>query len=1072
MSNITIENWECARGEQPRRPRGPKPVAQGQWLKTTAWLDGEFFWRDGALNWRWRGQILALDAVRIAQAGRALDKLEAHDFQRATVLHRREKWELVRKLGEIQAFDLDKLCAVSRRRNPAALQRLAPLLVLESLGVGLPQSPARALISAWPHSQSALEFLLADETWPREARELVAFILGACAPATIAHLPRLWRGVAASGARFQIELQTFEAPALLWRAWRQDEALVGRILVLKQSQSPFAPDVVAMAHLAKHGLERGIEIGEQLANVGELWPELPLCACRDDAHNAEITRQANVLWRRARRDWQAQCRALLPAIAAHHPLAIEPFLRLCRELLGGAEALLSRPKRGRRSLRRLPPMSADAALFCAQVNACAARKIIALGRRALAAPDAREFLELWRETAHEQFGLCAGPRYAADDARLSQRWFGALMREIEEEFEPLLRLSNIGGGDFARTIWKRGHHHQLGRALATRTQGMSAECLQSWVQMVSELPIRSYSLRRWGRLWSKFDDGLARQIMPALVRATRGAPDKARAAMMSGILMTMPSRSGAGEVWPHLPELLREFAPMLGELEVRAIVSASASLRQMAALCHRFEIPRANWPLLVRALLEVRASIAPQDSDECEQICEIVARVCLACATDDSAQLEARLRATLRHALILLPEITALENALPGARVAQGRPQLARALRWGLEVAPARTLTALEHLAALENMHQLDALRALEIPAPTLNAVWNEIAALSPAIGEIARETASWQTLAQQENAPPPGAQKILDWPRKWAREIEALQTRVGENPNLEQRLENLRARLANELKWRAQQADEIGELLKNARKRAAFAALERAIESAFRARLESLCGALPDGFAFDENWFNALLLGGDVEYNRKWARALLRHEVAGRADWRQNLPGNARFLENLRARGVDVNFYGSEFGRSHGELWLWIENAPLHILQMGNRFNTCLSRGGCNAFAGVANAIELNKRVVYARDKKGHIVARQLWAISEEFKLVGFDVYSTYDAEKRAGLEAIFAAHARQWARGCGLELADAGEIEKLVAPQWYDDGVRAWETEPQLRRPKANASESPLPKSDFVGN
>lgn len=175
--------------------------------------------------------------------------------------------------------------------------------------------------------------------------------------------------------------------------------------------------------------------------------------------------------------------------------------------------------------------------------------------------------------------------------------------------------------------------------------------------------------------------------------------------------------------------------------------------------------------------------------------------------------------------------------------------------------------------------------------------------------------------------------------------------------------------------------------------------------------------------------------------------RQLLRHEIAGKPDWREQLPGNARFLERLEKRGVDTAFYLSSFGRMRGELWLWIEHEPLSILQMGNRFNTCLSRGGCNSFSGVANAIELNKRVVYARDRTGHIVARQLWAVSAEFKLVGFDVYSTYSEEERKGLEAHFAAHARGWARGCGLELADAGAIENLVAPRWYNDGVRAWE-------------------------
>ena len=1061
MSNITIENWESARGEAGRRPRGPKPVAQGQLLKATAWLDGDFVWHEGALALQTRGQIFVADAAQIARAGRALDKLEAREIQRAAVAARRQKWRLARKLGALVALDLDKLCAVSRRRNPAALQRLAPLLALESLGVELPQSPARALLLAWPHSRDALESVLADEAWPQPARELAAFAMGAATPQEIARLPRQWRAVAALGARLQSELQAFEAPALLLRAARGNGDIVGRITALQSSRAPFAPDVPMLARLVRaHGLEGGVIVGEELASIGELWPELPNYACWDDARNAELIRQARVNWRRARRAWHEECRQLLPALALHNPAALPHFVRLCRGLLRLPENILVNCARSRKNKRRLPRNSVDAVLFCAELSAHAARKTVSLGRRALAAPDATEFLELWREAANYHLKDCSAPRYNARDPRDSGRWFGALMREIEKGAEPILRLARIGGSEFARVVWKRGHQHQLGReyALGKTAGAAKTECVQSWVEMVSELPIRSISLRRWSRLWSKFDEGMARQILPALVRATRGAPTQTRAAILSGALSTMPSRFGAREVWPHLPALSRELAPLLSAWDADCVASASATIRKTAAICHDCEIPSADWPRLARALLEVRAQVAPSEGAECVQICEIVARVCLAGDKSNVAALEADLRATLKCALELLPASgETLENAVPGARVVDGRPQLARALRCGLEVAPTRTLTALEHLAALEKMHQLDELKVLEssvdlaakLRANEFDQSWHEIARISPAIADFARDYVRWQTLAQSATEPPAGARKILDWPRKWAREIEALQSRVAAKPQLGERLTNLRARLADETKWRAQQAREIAELLENATKRAAFAALERAIENAFRARLQALCGELPADFAFDENWFNALLLGSDVEYNRKWARALLRHEVAGIAGWRAQLPGNARFLRELEGRGVDTAFYQSEFGRSHGELWLWIENEPLGILQMGNRFNTCLSRGGCNAFAGVANAIELNKRVVYARDKKGHIVARQLWAISEDYKLVGFDVYSTYSETERAGLEAHFAAHAREWARSCGLQLADDGEIENLVAPEWYNDGVRAWEAE-----------------------
>ena len=1065
MSNITLENWENARGEKSRYWRGPKPVARGQLLKSTAWLEGALVWHDGALVWKIGAQIVVADGARIEAAERALDKLESRAGANQIVEARRQKWRLARKLGALQARDLDKLCAVSRRRNPAALKRLAPLLVLESLAVELPHSPARALFEAWPYSRNALESVVGDENWPMAARELAAFIVGAAGPSEIAQLPKSRRGVAALGTRFRDELTGFECPALLLCAARQNDETAFRFVELSQSRAPFAPDARALQRLATaHGLERALEIGAQLASGGEVWPELPVVACDEDERQMEMARGARLLWRRARRQWEGECRQLLPQMALQCPAAIAPFWALCRELLGAADRVLAHPSRGRKNRRKLPRLSVDAALFSATLGALAARKSVALAQRALLLRDPVDFLELWREVARHNLKHYSAPRYDARDARVSRRWFGLVLREIEEDVQPLLRLAQVGDGALARAVWKRGHHRMLGRAGALAVWPQAQEGVQCWVQLVLELPMRAVSLRKWSRLWSKFDENMARQVLPALVRATRGAPTKTRAAMMCGLLQGMPSRAGAREIWPHLPALVREFAPLLSALDAACVASASASLRHMAAIGHHFEIAPAQWPILVRAMLHARAEAALQDENslDCEQLCEIAARLCCACQTEDVQMLESALRAALGQALKLLPvKEDFLENALPGARLVSEQPQLARALRCGLEVAPQRALNALEHLAALERAHHLEPLQMLEVPAPEPGQSWQEIARISPAIEQLARDYARWQALAGEAVDVPSSVQKVVDWPRKWTREIEALQSRVAQSPQLQSRLDNLRARLADEPKWRAQQADEIAQLLKNATKRAAFAALERVIESAFRARLEKLCGALPADFAFDDDWFNALLLGSDVEYNRKWARQLLRHEVAGARDWRQQLPGNARFLAQLGERGADTKFYLSEFGRARGELWLWIENAPLGILQMGNRFNTCLSRGGCNSFAGVANAIDLNKRVVYARDRKGHIVARQLWAINQEFQLVGFHVYSTYMMKEREGLEAIFAAHAREFARSCGLELADKGEVENLVAPQWYDDGACEWETVAENRaRTSGNAT------------
>ena len=1033
------EDWDCARAAKSRPKRASKIVSSAQLLRATAWLEGELSWREGALHW---GEI-APDAARIEAAGRALDTLERRDAKNETVAKRRRNWRLAHQLGDLEARDLDVLCAVSRARNPLALARLAPLLVVEALGVELPHSPARALMGAWPYSQTALESVARDESWPQTARELAAFCIGVADAVVGEKLPRALRGLAVQGARLKREIGDLKAPALLLEAARQGEQMAHRFAALLESEAPFAPDALALRRLVKaHGWERAWQIGTQLGAVEETWPLLPVFPTPETPQQAQLARETRVIWRRAGRDWARALNEFLPELALRAPDALDAFLELSRVWRDAARLALEHPTGPKKRAFRLPH-SVEGAAFIAIVTAQMPTWSVHLARQTLGTSDVAGCLQLWCEVARRILNDApAAHAHRSGRRAASLGWFDVLKRRFEREAMPLLALARRGGAPFARLIWQRGHHHQLARGI--KGARLAPARVQSWVELVSELPIDDLSLRTWHRLCRRLEAAGTRPALNALLDATRVAPRGARARIIEGLRWSVPSVAEARALWPHLPAVMREVAAPLGQWKNDRIANMVDSLFIMIRLCHRWGVPAQQWPALARALLELYGPLETTASSyKIDDICRIVLPLC--CADNSEAPtLETDFRATLTEALRLLPDPNdLLDKAAPGAALAQNRPRLARALRCGLAVAPQRALNALEHLAALGRAHQLDTLQSLEQTAPLLDQRWDEIIALAPNLSELARDHSSWSADA----APPSGALKVMEWPRKWAREIEALQLQIAAKPGLETRLNNLRARLADETKWRAQQQTELAELLRNATARAAFAALERAIESAFRARLETLCGELPAEFAFDDDWFNALLLAGEIESNRKWARALLRFEAHQQSDWREQLPGNARFLEALSGRGADVHFYLSEFGRARGALWLWLETTPLGVLQMGNRFGTCLSRGGCNAFSGIANAIELNKRVVYARDKKGDIVARQLWAVSESFELVGFDVYSTLPETEREGLEALFAAHAREFARGCGLSLADAGQIENLVAPQWYDDGIRAWE-------------------------
>jgi hypothetical protein len=81
----------------------------------------------------------------------------------------------------------------------------------------------------------------------------------------------------------------------------------------------------------------------------------------------------------------------------------------------------------------------------------------------------------------------------------------------------------------------------------------------------------------------------------------------------------------------------------------------------------------------------------------------------------------------------------------------------------------------------------------------------------------------------------------------------------------------------------------------------------------------------------------------------------------------------------------------------------------------MGSWFHTCLSQGGCNQMAVLANAYDANKQVVFMRDAKtGAALARQLLAFNQHFQLLGYHCYSVAPGDDEATRDKYIAAMAR----------------------------------------------------------
>lgn len=204
----------------------------------------------------------------------------------------------------------------------------------------------------------------------------------------------------------------------------------------------------------------------------------------------------------------------------------------------------------------------------------------------------------------------------------------------------------------------------------------------------------------------------------------------------------------------------------------------------------------------------------------------------------------------------------------------------------------------------------------------------------------------------------------------------------------------------------------------------------------------------------------DVLLLKHRISSNKSAVKGLLRACVRGDRDWVLRQPANKKFLAELEEKGIDGAAWMSRFestiridGMKHGPFRAYIETDPIEILQMGDYFGTCLKMGGINEWSVVANAVDLNKRVIYVRDNNDNVVARKLIAISTEFKLLGYAVYCAVKPDAAAAfVRAAVDEYARQFARACHLECADDGEVKLLVADDWYDDGPADWLPSPSV--------------------
>jgi hypothetical protein len=268
-------------------------------------------------------------------------------------------------------------------------------------------------------------------------------------------------------------------------------------------------------------------------------------------------------------------------------------------------------------------------------------------------------------------------------------------------------------------------------------------------------------------------------------------------------------------------------------------------------------------------------------------------------------------------------------------------------------------------------------------------------------------------------------------------RELAAIEERLPNQPSLCPRRDSLRARIDSPRPLSQARLTRLAHKLLERARLAWLDNAQAALQGALTRRRRELAVLTECGHA-DLAPHLALLPGSFAQPLRQLLAAR-----RGPQPWDlRDEPANSAFVGGLLERGIDPVPWLEGFGVQvvGEEGWeLSLEDDPLWILRMGEPFATCLAPGSFNFFSALSNALDLNKRVLYARDSGGKIVGRMLLAITSEWRLRTFRPYAL---DPGGGFAELALDCARALARRMGTTHDYAGVIPRLVAPRWYEDG------------------------------
>ncbi len=1062
-----------ARSRGRSRPKSGRVLAIRVLQAKVAWLDAPLRWQDGRVVWVTETGPLLPTASDFARTQRSLYKVREYPRSAEAALGDVDGWleqrqaalEQAKSLARLECDDFESLGRQARRGDQASLTQLARLLEAEALCLNeLPLSPAALLAECRSSALPALRTTALGGV----ARVLSAWVEGAHAqsPSGRVGVPTADLTHAAERIAFRLGSTTglLDHPGLvadLLHRGVDADAVMG-VLEALDSSAPFSLDAETLRTLLRSGCAPPTvcRLAAVIRILDPLWDRLTTAVAPEGRRNrpAEIT-----ALRRAAREQAAEVARLskryliegrLPEMALPLLRVIEIVFALAPKTPGLMRLLVRVLEEGLGLPEGVRPG------YLTAVDACRDR--------------------IWdRSEAPESISKEA----VAPDGWLNHRW--------EHNGRPIIKLlAQVSDADLVIRLSERGLVSEALHRETFADRPLPASFWTALLDMIAaaELPASAvpgslFCIIR--RCRTAEDPMVARTALRNLGASLQSVPVNQRSHFIKALGRATPyEREGArrtlGWLSRRMPALL---AAQCTSAEERRCCHCH-SLTQLAARlilagagdeAERTLTDLLGWERELRR--EEDGSLrSPTWQEECRF--ELGVSLAAALGNRQAESILEVLKTVYDHGLTLDDDIVRAFSS-----VMERVPRLRGPLRSLFIRQPKRGLRAMRRLAILNTLgyEAYSWLSAPATPPEDVPEAWKQVTALHPDLAALVVSYRSARIDAGLTDEVPAGVQSWLRLPEKLRREWEHLRKAATAKPELAARRDSLAERLAQPDALTETVAEGVREALEIAVAEAEGAALEMRIEQCVRRRLEVVIGALPEKVELDEDLVNAALLTAGVEKNRKVLRRLLRAHLQGDTEWVDQLPANREYLARMESAGVNISAWLSERLRRHrcpgvrgGWIYIRLERNPLRVLQMGNPFDTCLSLGECNSYSTVANAVDRNKRVLYVTDRSGRIIGRKLLAISEEGKLLGFNSYCLLDSgdgpagEARALHQRAVRDYCLRWARECGLELADEGEVPRIVSEAWYDDGAIGWST---FAKPRKKRSGRGAPEPGGIG-